>query len=185
MKRRNIFILFLVTIFGISATMASNSQHDVFSFGKERISVMAGETFEIPVILENGNAYSAFQCDIVLAEGIEVERDEYGDYSIYPENARMTTSHTMTVKENENGAIRVVCYSSSSKDFKGNDGAIFYIRAKAAKECKGTMVIAIRNIILAKADAQEKRVEDAVTQITVEPYQEEEDYTDVMYMEKM
>ena len=150
----------------------------------ENISVEAGKVFEIPVKLDNENTYSAFQCDILLPQGIEMETDEDGELLVYAENSRMTTSHTITAHLREDGWIRVASYSTTSKDLKGNSGTLFYIKAKVNSDYSGEMVIRMKEIIMSNAEAETVTLEDTEAVISVTPYQgENPECKDRMYIE--
>ncbi|MBO5787743.1 MAG: hypothetical protein J6R07_03625, partial [Bacteroidaceae bacterium] len=91
MKLQYSYILLIAAILAtapIHATAGNYKEESKEAVYIERISVTAGEVFEIPVMFRNENTYSAFQCDIELPEGITFEKDEYGDYCIYPESGR-------------------------------------------------------------------------------------------------
>jgi len=191
MKIQYIYILLLAVLFAILPihAIAGNCQENSNDFMYiENINVEAGETFDIPVKFRNEATYSAFQCDMTLPEGVEFVTDEYGDYCITPESSRLTNTHTITISQTENGDMRVVCYSSASRDIRGNDGALFYIKAKAGEECRGELRLRMSNIRFSTADATEKILEDVECTIYVENIQgggEEETTNDFMYIENI
>ena len=135
----------------------------------EDIEVKAGEAFEIPVMFRNELAYSAFQCDINLPQGIEIEVDEYGEYCVYPESSRLTNTHTLAASKVQDGVIRVACYSTASRDIRGNDGALFHIKAKAEDGCEGDLKLTMNNIRFSTADGTERIIRDIEGVVTIVP----------------
>ena len=157
------FLLFVPILMYASNSNAENTDRMYI----EDIITNAGERIEIPVKLENKNAYSAFQCDILMPQGIQVETDEEGEMQIYAESSRMTSSHTLTTAVTQSGDIRVVCYSTASKEMKGNSGTLFYIKARVTDECSGELKIKLREIRVSNTQAEEVVLEDTEAAILV------------------
>ena len=132
-------------------------------------TVKSGDSFDIPVLFENRNIYSAFQCDIIIPEGIDVEMDEDGEYCITMEESRFTSKHLMSSSVMNDGSLRVVCYANPTKDIKGNDGVLFYIKARANEDFAGEAVVCISNIKFSTAEGIETELGNAEAVIDVIP----------------
>ena len=133
----------------------------------ESRTVKSGDSFDIPVLFENRNIYSAFQCDIIIPEGIDVEMDEDGEYCISMEESRFTSKHLISSSMMDDGSLRVVCYANPTNDIKGNDGALFYIKARANEDFVGEAVIRISNITFSTAQGVETNLDNSEAVINV------------------
>ena len=65
------------------------------------------------------------------------------------------------------GSLRVVCYANPTKDIKGNDGVLFYIKARANDEFTGEAVVRISNIKFSTAEGVEIELGNAEAVIDV------------------
>lgn len=86
------------------------------------VEVLNGNTVVIPVSLTNVSEVTAFQTDLYLPEGFELQdvalSDRKGD-------------HELTMSTRPDGSVRLLCYSMSLIPFAGNEGELFYITVKA------------------------------------------------------
>ena len=81
----------------------------------EAIILAAGETHTVSINLDNSLAYTGFQLDMQLPEGMTAS------------NFALTNrdgSHTLAVNELSNGNLRVLCYSTALSIIDGNNGAV-------------------------------------------------------------
>jgi hypothetical protein len=70
-----------------------------------------------------------------------------------------------------NGAIRVLCYSSSYKPFEGNSGDdLFYLTVKVADDAEGDYTIQLKNTLLTKSDFVDVAAPDVVAHVNVKGY---------------
>ena len=111
----------------------------------EDFTIVAGETVTVSILLENEVAYTAFQTDIYLPEGLTVEQED-GDY-IFDLTSRKARDHNIASQTQADGAIRVMSYSPSIKAYSGNSGALvtFYVTASEDFISPGT--IFLKNIL--------------------------------------
>ena len=114
--------------------------------------IVAGETKTIALILDNDTAYSAFQTDIYLSSGLEIEQED-GEYIIDLNPERTAKSHVVSTFKREDGAIRVFVTSQNLATFRGNSGDIAYIQIKATSGFPGSGTIGLKNSIAAEANA--------------------------------
>lgn len=107
-------------------------------------TISAGETKDVEICMANNAAYTAFQCDIYLPEGLSflVEDDEY----IVDLSDRKTRSHTIATNLQPDGALRVVAFSSKNSTFTGNDGALMILPVVASENLPGgTLEMSVKN----------------------------------------
>ena len=136
----------------------------------DALSSKAGNSVIVPVMFSNENTFSAYQCDIVLPEGVTFALNEYDEFDISPEPSRMTSSHTLTTSVQEDGSMRVIVYSSKSKDIIGNEGALFYMKVLINEDLSGEKSIQLKKVMFSKANAELLKFEDVYGSLTVIPY---------------
>ena len=114
--------------------------------------IVADEAKTIALILDNDTAYSAFQTDIYLSNGLEIEQED-GEYIIDLNTERTAKSHVVSTYKRDDGAIRIFVTSQNLATFKGNGGDIAYIQIKATNSFPGSGTVSLKNSIAAEADA--------------------------------
>ena len=81
----------------------------------EGVTLVAGETRTVSIMLDNEMDYSAFQLDLSLPEGLTAS------------NFRLTDragNHAFDVNTLTNGKTRALCYSPALTAIRGNEGAV-------------------------------------------------------------
>ena len=144
MKR---FILNIIVLLAVVSSAMANDRLYIRDF-----EIVAGETKTIALILDNDTAYSAFQTDIYLSDGLEIEQED-GEYIIDLNSERTAKSHVVSTFKREDGAIRIFVTSQNLATFKGNSGDIAYILIKATNFVPGSGTISLKNSIAAESDA--------------------------------
>ena len=127
----------------------------------KNFEIVAGETKTIALILDNDTAYSAFQTDIYLSSGLEIEQED-GEYIIDLNPERTAKSHVVSTFKREDGAIRVFVTSQNLATFRGSGGDIAYIQIKATDSFPGSGTIRLKNSIAAEANASKHVLPDCV-----------------------
>ena len=77
--------------------------------------IETGETKTIALILDNDTAYSAFQTDIYLSNGLEIEQED-GEYIIDLNPERVARSHVVSTFKRDDGAIRILLDEESPSE---------------------------------------------------------------------
>ncbi|MBR4887087.1 MAG: leucine-rich repeat protein [Muribaculaceae bacterium] len=129
----------------------------------EDCSIQAGETKTIAVNLTNDIAFSGFQADIKLPEGLELCQED-GEYKISL-SGRNGSDHVLTSAMRSDGTIRLLSYSMSLNEFDGDEGALVYLTVKAANNFVGDYEISIDNITFTQANLAEYSLEPTVCRI--------------------
>lgn len=130
-------------------------------------TVMKNTTVQYPVYLNNADPICSFQFDIYLPEGMDVAKNEDGDYDFTFAGRQMST-HTMSSRKQKDGAIRVIAFSSSNAAFQGDKGALINIPLVVGDLKKGDYRISIKNIVLSDKAEKEYLCEDSYSTISVE-----------------
>lgn len=100
---------------------------------------------------------SAFQADITLPEGLSFVQNEEEEYATF-NWARLTSSHTPTTTKLSDNKIRIVVYSTQSKNLKGTEGELFYVTLKATEDLAETSVITVNEIIASTSGGDKKDI---------------------------
>lgn len=110
----------------------------------EDFTINPGKTRTVSILLNNETAYTAFQCDLYIPDGLSVEQDD-GDY-IFDLTNRKGRDHIIASQTQAEGAIRVISYSPSIKAYNGNSGPLVTFNMTASSNFKGAL-IQLKNIL--------------------------------------
>ncbi len=98
----------------------------------EDITLAAGETRRVSILLDNEMDYSAFQFDINLPEGLTASNFKVTDRA---------GSHAFDVNTLQNGNIRALCYSPALTAIHGHEGALLTFDVTAAGSVNGNILV--------------------------------------------
>ena len=146
------------------ARRSQQAYADGNSFYINDFSIQEGETKQIAINLTNNIAFSGFQADIRLPEGLEL-CEENGDYMVSLSD-RKGNDHVLTSALRSDGSVRLLSYSMNLKDFADSEGALVYLTVKAAEKFVGDFEINIDNIIFTQADLTEYTLQPTVCHLT-------------------
>ncbi len=158
MKKLNylLTLLALIIISNLSAKAENRFYIDDFT-------IYTGETKELSINLTNDVAFTGFQADLYLPNGLEVVQED-GDY-IFDFTSRKGSDHTISAERQSNGAIRLLCYSMKLKEFSGTSGALVKFSVKASDDFRGDFQINIKDITFSQKDLTEYNFTSSVTNI--------------------
>lgn len=135
--------------------------------------VFTGKQAKLSLMMNNEIAPTGFQCDVVLPQGITPAVDEDGFYMIELGTERTTSKKTdyfNSVKQAD-GSIRIMCSSTRSYTFSGNEGEVATMLVNVAEDMEdGNYPVILRNIILSDANSQTYKMSYVMTELTVESY---------------
>ena len=137
-------------------------------FAAKDMEVNSGSSFVLPIELVNEEAITGFQCDIYLPEGIELEMYD-DEYDIEFAN-RATSSHILSSALQNDGSVRVLAYSTSSKVFSGNNGALFNLKLATSDSFEDEVQIILRNIVMTTPSEVEFKPMDLTITISKRQY---------------
>lgn len=157
MNLKNLFIAIL-SLYSCASASAENK------FYIEDFSINAGETKEIEILLTNDVAFTGFEADIYIPEGLTVFQED-GMY-IFDLSDRKYRNHIIDAAKQDDGAIKLLSYTTSSKDYSGNSGALVYFTVTADSNFSGIHQIEIKNIIFTQADGTQYNFDPTTTTVT-------------------
>lgn len=150
MDKKNI-ILILVALISICAAARDRLYIENFQ-------IQAGETYLMPLLLDNDTVYSTFQTDLYLPEGLEVALDE-GEF-IVDLTDRVTNNHVVSTYQQPDGAIRIFVTSQNVRPFSGNSGAIAVVEIHALPSFSGTKQVSLRGTVFVEENGRRHDFED-------------------------
>ena len=130
----------------------------------EDFTINPGETLTVSILLDNETAYTAFQCDLYLPDGLSVEQED-GDY-IFDLTNRKGRDHIIASQTQAEGAIRVISYSPSIKAYNGNSGALVTFNMTASSDFEGPASILLKNILFTTVSGIEVPFPDETCTVT-------------------
>ena len=109
----------------------------------EGVSLMAGETRTVSIVLDNEMLYTAFQMDLTLPEGLTASNFQLTDRA---------GSHAFDVNAIGGNKLRALCYSPAIEVIDGNSGALLTFDVTATAAIEGD--ITVDGIELVTTDCQ-------------------------------
>ena len=131
----------------------------------EDFAVDPGETQTVSIMLDNEIAYTAFQTDIYLPEGLTVEQED-GDY-LFDLTDRKSRDHIIASQLQANGSIRVMSYSNRINAYSGNSGALVTFNVTASADFVGPATIWLKNTLFTTTEGTEIPFPDEECIVTV------------------
>lgn len=145
------------------------SEKDISSYDNiiylEPSTCVKGKTITLPLYLKNTAEITAVQFDLLLPNGVDVRKKTNSQtYDImFNESSDRTDagSHSISSALQENGSIRVLCYSSSLAVFAGGDGAVLDIPLEVSNDMpSGKYYFSIDNIVLTDKNENKYTIEN-------------------------
>jgi len=118
----------------------------------EEVTLTPGADYMVSVALKNSDAYSAFQVDIQLPEGVELVDVALSD--------RASESHIVAWNRLSNGKVRVLAYSADNAALSGNEGSLINLVVKTDAAMVNDAVMTITGGIFVKTNGAEQAVDD-------------------------
>lgn len=169
----------IITVSDVTATIdiimerpaaASRSAQRVAAASDDKVfiddfQVAGGQQKNVNLQLTNTGLYTAFQCDIVLPEGLTIaENDQHVPMvNISSANAQ---NHMVQANYVGNGALRLLVMSMSNKPFAGSANDVVSLTIEAG-ETLGQRVISIENVRLVNVESRTESTASS-TQATVD-----------------
>ena len=151
-------VLFIIGAMLLTMSLNAQTTLKILPF-----SIDPGETKVVTLDLDNPDFEAAsFKCDIVLPEGLEIEKNARGKYNLSFNAEADRTSleyHSLSSQVQSDGSVRIVCYSSSADVFMGTSGAILNVPIVASATASGKGDVIVKN----------QEVTDATGMIAVKP----------------
>ena len=135
--------------------------------------VRQGETFSLPINLKNTKEnVVGFQFDLQLPEGVSLTRNSRGKITapVFNVAADRTSTeyHTVSASEQEDGSVRVLCYSNANEIILGNDGTVCDFTATLSKDMLASDYnIIMKNVIVTTEDLKQTKIERLVSILSI------------------
>jgi len=127
----------------------------------EDFTFVTTDTSTVNLVLDNETAYTAFQFDLYLPDGL----------MIVPGSAALTgrqgSDHTLVVNEIAEGVFRLMSYSLGINTFASNSGALVTLEIAATNDFVGTATITLRNVLFTAVTGVEMPFCDEICTVTV------------------
>ena len=123
----------------------------------EDFTIVEGETKQIAIMLNNNAAFSAFQADIYLPEGLEIVEAALSDRK---------ADHSLAFAVRNNGSVRLLSYSLGLNEYAESNGEFVYLTVKAADNFVGDFQIEIDNVTFVMANHTKYYLEPTVADVT-------------------
>ena len=117
-----------------------------------------GETCIVSILLDNEMAYTAFQSDLYLPEGLTATNFALTD--------RKNSNHTLTATVLPDGGIRLLSYSLKLKTYSGNSGALVTFDLIADDNFVGDATIRLQGTIFTTSEGIEVPFGDETCTVT-------------------
>jgi hypothetical protein len=140
-----------------AARARQKSEENALELAIDNFNMSAGSTYEVAVRLDNAVDVSAFQLDIVLPEGLSIQKNS-GAYDI--DLTTRKVNHVIQSADLRGNAVRVLAYSPSSKTFAENSGELFTFTVVADNSFK-CGDIEVKNIVFSQKNMTAHKLPNA------------------------
>ena len=117
-------------------------------------TIAAGETRTVSILLDNETEYTAFQCDLQLPEGLNVDEESFAL------TERKHSNHTLSVSLFPDRTFRLMSYSLKLKTYSGNSGALVTFDITADDDFTSPVTITIHNTVFTTEEGVEVSFDD-------------------------
>lgn len=125
----------------------------------------------LSVKMKNNISSPGFQFDLEIPEGFEVPVDENGIYQIELSTERTTPRYTnfFATGKQEDGSIRVLCSSTKSIPFEGNDGEVCKVTLRAIGDTPdGGYTVVMKNIVITDCDGNTFKTDQTTSTVCLD-----------------
>lgn len=133
-----------------------------------------GSEVVVPILMKNTADIRGFQFDLYLPNGVTVAKTSKGKYVCSLSNGRLPEDdeHTLTLSEQEDGALRFLCGSQYNETFTGSEGEIATMKLLIAEDmAEGNYPIVLKKVKLSETDISNYYYTETVqTSLTVISY---------------
>lgn len=127
--------------------------------------VSAGETATLSICMKNNAPIRGFQFRICLPEGVTVVKNNKGriQASLNPDRLDADDEHALSVSEQSDGSILLLCGSLYDENLIGNDGEIATMKVEVSNNVmNGSHPILLKNIKLTETDISKYYVTELI-----------------------
>ena len=144
----------------VAAAREMNREASVVTLEVGDVSIAADGAMMLPIYMNNTAAYTAFQVDVMLPEGMTLSDAVLGE--------RAKSSHSMSWSTLENGATRIVAYAMNNATFRDNDEALMYLTLQPSPMVADDAVLTLVDGRFATVHGGEDHADDAAVMMRSE-----------------
>ena len=109
--------------------------------------------FDLTIDLANRYDITGMQFDIQFPDGVDIVKDNNGEYDILLDDARKTRNHTAIASSLGNNTYRILISSATANPLKGHYGTVVHIMVEVPLyHVSGNKQIKYTNIVLSEPD---------------------------------
>ena len=144
-------------------------EDNVLALSKQ--SSIRGAKVVLPIGMKNDAEITAIQFDLYLPAGVSIAKDEDGEELIDLGSRTTARKHSLAYREQEDGAMRVVCNSMSNAVFSGNEGTVLNVTLSIAADlADGDYTIMLKNIELSDKSGTAYNSPTTSSTLSIKPY---------------
>lgn len=141
------------------------------------VDAKPGDELTLSIQMKNAIEVTGFQIDIELPEGLSIVMyDEYAEADISAARLTSTRSHMFGAEFQEDGSLRLLCYSNKNVLFLGNSGEIATVKVKVDDNASGLLSIHLKEIVLTDATGKTLEADDVYFSVKLPTEESLEDY---------
>lgn len=122
-------------------------------------NITPGETCTVSIMLDNETAFTAFQTDINLPEGMDV------DLQSFALTNRKATDHRISARTQPDGTIRLISYSLGVNPYSDNSGALVTFQVTACDDMTLPATIDLKQSLFTCLTGEETALPDNVCNV--------------------
>ena len=150
------------------------SQYDDIIYINDTMQ-LPGRQVTMQLMLDNKDEITAMQFDLVLPDGVTIDKNSRGNYALAfntEANRADVTTHTLQSALQEDGSIRVLCYSNTNDIFLDNSGAVLDIPVTIAEDIvPGYYPVLLNNVELTLKNERLRNIAQVVCLLYVPDYE--------------
>ena len=160
---KSLRMMLLAAVLALTGT----TQADNLAVGS--VTMVPGQTKEVAISLENPKqAYTAFQLELVLPEGVTMVRDAQGRLMARLDDGRKA-DHVLNAADKGGGVYRLMSFSLSNSPFAGTDGPLLHVTLHADQSLtEGTLTAVIQKQVMTGAGGTQEKWADLPFAIGIE-----------------
>ena len=135
----------------------TNYVKPVLALSAQDFSITPSKQVRLSFDFDTNVELSAFQADITLPDGLTFVKNEDDEYATFNWD-RLTASHIPTTTKLTENSIRLVVYSTNSKNLKGTEGEFFSITLEASEGLAEESVIKVNEVIASTSAGVKKEI---------------------------
>lgn len=127
------------------------------------------QTQTLEISLANHTSVVSYQMDVALPDGMDIPKDEDGNYMISHADRTNPQKFAISSKKMDNGLIRILCVSPENTPISGNEGTLLTFPVTFDKSMEaGDYEVGFSNVNLCETNFHSIAVPDFIVKATLE-----------------